>query len=163
LWAWAGILFSHLGRFRPDHRQPLIWIRLWCGFSARTKPATRSHHRILESTILTHSAPSAGERKKKKKRSALPWAPSPAHTPADGWSRRRQATPRRSPTRARLHGAATVVVRVLAATTAPERAVVGGGIYLQRRAAASDRTSSHRGAGERRTDGVAFYPSGAWI
>jgi hypothetical protein len=36
-------------------------------------------------------------------------------------------------------------------------------IYQQRRVAASDRALSHRGAGERRTDGVAFYPSGAWI
>jgi hypothetical protein len=36
-------------------------------------------------------------------------------------------------------------------------------IYPQRRAAASDRASSHRGAGERRTDGVAFYLSDAWI
>jgi hypothetical protein len=46
------------------------------------------------------------------------------------------------------------------------RARSGGrwlGIYLQWRAAASDCASSHRGAGERRTDGVAFYPSGAWI
>jgi hypothetical protein len=55
------------------------------------------------------------------------WAPSPARAPADGWTRRRRVAPRPSPTHARLHGAAEVVVHFLTMTMAPKRAAVGGG------------------------------------
>jgi hypothetical protein len=134
--------------FRPDHCQPLIWIRRSREFSARTKPALAPLCRTLAHSLPLHHATT-------HRATSLPWALSPAHAPTDGWTRRCQAAPWQSPTHARLHGAAAMVIHLLAVTTMPERAVVSGGSGSTHSGEQWHLTTHllTEGANERRTDG----------